>query len=57
MCAPEQGYWLPELLEHMASHGIVTICPALAGLPNGADGSDDGVSAARMMVDLQAWYR
>lgn len=26
-----QGYWLPELLEHMASHGIVTICPYLSG--------------------------
>jgi hypothetical protein len=41
----------------MASHGIVTICPALAGLPNGADGTDDGVSAARMMVDLQPCER
>jgi len=27
----EQGYWLPELLEHMASHGIVTVCPRLSG--------------------------
>jgi hypothetical protein len=27
----EQGYWLPELLEHMASHGIVTVCPYLSG--------------------------
>jgi len=27
----DKGYWLPELLEHMASHGIVTICPFLAG--------------------------
>lgn len=27
----DQGYWLPELLEHMASHGIVSICPYLSG--------------------------
>jgi hypothetical protein len=52
----DRGYWLPELLEHMASHGIVSICPALAGLPS-YDGADDGVSAARMLADLQPCRR
>ena len=32
------GYWLPELLEHMASHGIVTVCPYLAGIPDAGQG-------------------
>ena len=30
----DRGYWLPELLEHMASHGVVTVCPYLSGMPD-----------------------
>jgi len=46
------GYWLPELLEHMASHGIVTVCPALNGVPS-PEGAAIGINAARMLAELQ----
>lgn len=49
---PGRGYWLPELLEHMASHGIVAVCPYLAGVPDAA-GPDAGVNAARMLAEVQ----
>ena len=48
----DRGYWLPELLEHMASHGVVTVCPYLAGVPD-AGGAQASVNAALMLADLQ----
>ena len=50
---PDYGYWLPELLEHFASWGVVTACPFLRGVPDGAAGATATVNAARMLVDLQ----
>lgn len=52
MYGEAQGYWLPELLEHMASHGIVTVCPYLSGLPD-SGGAEASISAAKMLSDLQ----
>jgi len=47
-----RGYWLPDLLHHAASWGIVAACPALApGIPVG-DGAETR-GAAKMLADLQ----
>lgn len=50
---PDFGYWLPELLEHFASWGMVTACPYLRGIPDGSAGAMATVNAARMLADLQ----
>ena len=47
-----RGYWLPDLLHHAASWGIVAACPRLApGIPVG-DGAETR-GAAKMLADLQ----
>ena len=47
-----RGYWLPDLLHHAASWGIIAACPALApGIPVG-DGAETR-GAAKMLADLQ----
>ena len=52
MAGDHRGYWLPDLLHHAASWGIVAACPALApGIPVG-DGSETR-GAAKMLADLQ----
>tara|TARA_B110000977_G_scaffold72657_2_gene98314 strand:+ start:2420 stop:3649 length:1230 start_codon:yes stop_codon:yes gene_type:complete len=48
----DKGYWLPDILHHAASWGIVTVCPALPpSIPVGDGGAT--VGAARMLGDLQ----
>ena len=47
-----RGYWLPDLLHHAASWGIVAACPRLApGIPVG-DGAETR-GAAKMLAELQ----
>ena len=48
----EKGHWLPELLEHLASWGIVTICPAVDRGPS-LRGAKQGVEAAKLLTELQ----
>ena len=52
MAGDELGYWLPDLLHHAASWGIVTICPALPGFIPVGDG-DSTVASARLLSELQ----
>ena len=51
MAGDHRGYWLPDLLHHAASWGIVAACPKLpTGLPG--DGAETRATAT-MLADLQ----